>query len=95
MPGTVRENIAYARPDATDDEIEAAARQANAHEFIVRLRDGYSTALSGQGGGLSVGQRQRVAIARALLKDPKVSSLHTQTVATPSPTKLLLSRITN
>ncbi|HET6578217.1 MAG TPA: ABC transporter transmembrane domain-containing protein [Gemmatimonadales bacterium] len=70
--GTVRENIAYARPTATDAEVEAAARAAHAHEFIERLALGYETLVGERGIKLSGGQRQRVAIARAILKDPAV-----------------------
>lgn len=70
--GTIRENIAYARPDAGAAEIEAAARAAHAHEFIERLPSGYDTVVGERGVKLSGGQRQRVAIARAILKDPAV-----------------------
>ena len=70
--GTIRENIAYARPEATLAEVEAAARAAHAHEFIVRLPDGYETRVGERGVKLSGGQRQRVAIARVFLKDPAV-----------------------
>ena len=69
---TIRENIAYGRLDATDDEIEAAARAANAHDFIVRLEDGYDTVLGERGDTLSGGQRQRIAIARAVIRDARV-----------------------
>jgi subfamily B ATP-binding cassette protein MsbA len=69
---TVRANIAYGRPDATDDEIRAAAVAANAHEFIVQLPDRYHTVLGERGTRLSGGQRQRVAIARALLRDAPI-----------------------
>lgn len=69
---TVRDNIAYGRPEATLEEIEQAARAANAHTFITRLPEGYETIVGERGGRLSVGERQRVAIARALLKDPPV-----------------------
>ncbi|HEX5521525.1 MAG TPA: ABC transporter transmembrane domain-containing protein [Longimicrobiaceae bacterium] len=70
--GTIRENLAYARPDATQAEIEAAARAAHAHEFIRLLSDGYDTVVGERGVKLSGGQRQRIAIGRALLKDPAV-----------------------
>jgi ABC-type multidrug transport system fused ATPase/permease subunit len=68
--GTVRENIAYGRPDATDDAIVRAAKAAHAHEFIVKLDGGYDARLGERGVNLSGGQRQRISIARALLKDP-------------------------
>jgi subfamily B ATP-binding cassette protein MsbA len=70
--GTIRENIAYARPSATDADVQAAARAAHAHEFIERLPQGYETLVGERGVKLSGGQRQRVAIARAILKDPAV-----------------------
>ena len=69
---TIRENIAYGRLDATDDEIEAAARAANAHDFIVRLEEGYDTVLGERGDTLSGGQRQRIAIARAVIRDARI-----------------------
>jgi ABC-type multidrug transport system fused ATPase/permease subunit len=72
LGGTVRENIAFGRPGATEDEIERAARAADAHAFITRLPQGYET-LVGQGGTrLSGGQRQRIAIARAMVKDAPI-----------------------
>jgi ATP-binding cassette subfamily B protein/subfamily B ATP-binding cassette protein MsbA len=70
--GTVRDNLRYARLDASDREIEAAARAAHAHEFIVRLPHGYDTPLAQAGGSLSGGERQRLSIARALLKDAPI-----------------------
>jgi subfamily B ATP-binding cassette protein MsbA len=70
--GTIRENIAYARPDASLADIEAAARAAHAHEFVVRLPQTYDTIVGERGVKLSGGQRQRIAIARAILKDPRV-----------------------
>jgi len=70
--GSVRDNIAYGRHDADDAEIEDAARRANAHEFIVRLRDGYDTFIGERGVKLSGGQQQRLAIARAFLKSPQI-----------------------
>jgi ATP-binding cassette subfamily B multidrug efflux pump len=68
--GTVRDNIAYGREDATDEEVEAAARAAHAHSFIRRLPQGYQTLLSEDGGNLSQGQRQLLTIARAMLVNP-------------------------
>ena len=72
LNGSVRENIAYGCPDATDDQIEAAARSAQAHGFIQRLPQGYDTLIGDQGIRLSGGQRQRISLARALLKDPPI-----------------------
>jgi ABC-type multidrug transport system fused ATPase/permease subunit len=69
---TVRANIAYARADATDAEVEDAARAAHAHDFIVKLPNGYDTVVGERGGRLSGGQRQRLAIARALLKNASI-----------------------
>lgn len=70
--GTIRENIAYARPQATNEEVENAARQANAHEFIAKLENGYNTEIGERGLKLSGGQKQRIAIARALLKNAPI-----------------------
>jgi ABC-type multidrug transport system fused ATPase/permease subunit len=72
VEGTVRDNIALGKPDATDDEIVAAAKLANAHEFIERLPQGYDTWVGEGGALLSVGQRQRIALARALLRQPTI-----------------------
>ena len=69
---TIRENIRYGRLDATDEEVERAAKTANAHDFIVQLPNGYETVLGERGIGLSGGQRQRLSIARALLKDARI-----------------------
>jgi len=70
--GTIRENIAYGRPDASMEEIIAAARAAQAHEFISEMPDGYETLIGERGVGLSGGQRQRIAIARALILNPRI-----------------------
>jgi ABC-type multidrug transport system fused ATPase/permease subunit len=70
--GTVRDNIAYGRPEASDDEVRAAALAAHADEFIGRFKHGYSALLGERGVNLSGGQRQRISIARALLKNPRI-----------------------
>jgi ATP-binding cassette, subfamily B, bacterial len=70
--GTVRDNIAFGRPDATGEQVVAAARVVGAHDFVVALEDGYATELGERGSRLSLGQRQLVAFARALLADPRI-----------------------
>jgi len=79
--GTIAENIRYDRPEASDAEVEAAARAAQAHDFIEKLPQGYATLLGERGTTLSGGQRQRIAIARAILKDPPILLLDEATSA--------------
>ncbi|WP_343756841.1 ABC transporter ATP-binding protein [Deinococcus depolymerans] len=88
--GTVRENILYGRPGARPEEVEAAARAANAHEFITAFPQGYDTVVGERGVKLSGGQRQRVAIARAVLKDPRILILDEATSALDNESEALV-----
>jgi len=90
--GTVRDNILYGRPNADDREIEAGARAAEAHEFIVRLPNGYDTVVGERGQKLSGGQRQRLSIARAVLKDPPILILDEATSAVDNETEAAIQR---
>ena len=85
--GSIRDNIAYGRPDASDEEVEQVARAAQAHEFIMSFPDGYRTIVGERGVGLSGGQRQRIAIARALLRDPRILILDDSTSAVDAETE--------
>ena len=90
--GTVMDNIRYGKLDATDEECIAAAKLANAHDFITRLPDGYNTMLTGDGGGLSQGQRQLISIARAAVADPPVLILDEATSSIDTRTEALVQR---
>ena len=85
--GTIAENIAYGKPDASRAEVIAAARAAHAHEFILRLAHGYDSLVGERGQGLSGGERQRISIARALLIDPKILILDEATSSVDTETE--------
>jgi ABC-type multidrug transport system fused ATPase/permease subunit len=89
--GSIRENIAYGSPDASLEQIHAAARQANAHDFILELPEGYETLVGPRGTKLSGGQRQRIAIARAILADPRILLLDEATSALDSESERLVN----
>jgi len=89
---SIRENIAYGLPDATPDEIEAAARAAQLHEFILGLPEGYETRVGERGVTLSGGQKQRLAIARTLLLDPKILIMDDSTSSVDTRTEILINR---
>ena len=90
--GTVAENIAYARPDATREEIIHAAVQANAHDFICKMPEGYDTLLGSSSRSLSGGEKQRISIARAILADPKILILDEATSAVDTETELAIQK---
>ena len=88
--GTIKDNIRYGKLDATDEEIVAAAKAVNAHDFIMRLDKGYDTELLERGGGLSIGQRQLLAFARTMVSDPKILILDEATSSIDTKTELLV-----
>lgn len=90
--GTIRDNIAYGKPDATDEEIEKAARMAHAHSFIKRLPEGYNTVLSENGGNLSQGQKQLLCIARVMLKLPPMLILDEATSSIDTRTEIRIQK---
>ena len=90
--GTVAENIAYARPDATREEIIKAAIQASAHDFICKMPQGYDTILGSSNRALSGGEKQRISIARAILADPKILILDEATSAVDTETELAIQK---
>ena len=88
--GTIKDNIRYGKLDATDEEIIAAAKAVNAHDFIMKLEKGYDTELLERGGGLSIGQKQLLAFARTMVSDPKILILDEATSSIDTKTELLV-----
>ena len=88
--GTIKDNIRYGKLDATDEEIVAAAKAVHAHDFIMRLKDGYDTMLTERGGGLSVGQKQLLAFARTMVSEPNILILDEATSSIDTNTELLV-----
>jgi ATP-binding cassette subfamily B multidrug efflux pump len=91
--GTVRDNIRYGRPDASDEDVMAAAKAAQAHDFILELPEGYDTHVEQRGVNLSGGQKQRIAIARALLLHPKILILDDSTSAVDVETEARIQEV--
>ena len=91
--GTVAQNIAYGKPGATRQEIEAAARLAGAEKFILALKDGYDTYVGERGVKLSGGQKQRIAIARVFLKNPPILILDEATSALDNESEILVGPV--
>jgi ABC-type multidrug transport system fused ATPase/permease subunit len=89
---TIRENLAYGKPDATDEELVAAAQAAYAHDFITALPDGYDTAIGERGVKLSGGQKQRLALARAILADPAILILDEATSSVDAEAEFLIQQ---
>ena len=90
--GTIRENILYGRPDATDDEVIEAAKRANIHDYVMTLQNGYDTEIGERGVKLSGGQKQRLSIARVFLKDPAILILDEATSALDNTTEVLIQQ---
>ena len=90
--GTVKDNIRYGRPDASDEDVVRAARAAQAHDFVSKMPQGYDSRVEQRGGNLSGGQKQRLAIARALLVDPKILILDDSTSAVDVETETKIQR---
>ena len=90
--GTIRENIAYGRLDATDEEIMEAAKKANIHDYIMTLDEGYETNVGERGVKLSGGQKQRISIARVFLKNPAILILDEATSALDNATEMLIQQ---
>ena len=90
--GTIKDNIRYGKLDATDEEIIAAAKAVNAHDFIIKLEKGYDTVLKERGAGLSIGQRQLLAFARTMVSMPKILILDEATSSIDTQTELLVQQ---
>ena len=90
--GTIRENILYGRPDATEEEMISAAKRANIHDYVMTLEHGYDTEIGERGVKLSGGQKQRMSIARIFLKDPAILILDEATSALDNTTEVLIQQ---
>lgn len=90
--GTIRDNIKYGKPDATDEEMIEAAKAVHAHDFLIKLENGYDTEITERGGGLSIGQRQLIAFARTLVTDPKILILDEATSSIDTNTEILVQQ---
>ena len=90
--GTVKDNILYGKLDATDEEVIAAAKAVNAHDFIMKMEKGYDTELKEHGAGLSIGQRQLIAFARTMVSMPKILILDEATSSIDTHTEILVQR---
>ena len=95
FPGSIRDNIAYAKPSASDLEVFRAAKAANCHEFILKFPDSYDTYVGERGQRLSGGERQRISIARAILHDPKILILDEATASVDTETEKLIQEAIN
>jgi ATP-binding cassette subfamily B protein len=93
--GSIKENIAYGKMDASMDEIIEAAKKAQAHEFIMKLKDGYDTSVGEGGAKLSLGERQLISFARAIIKDPKILILDEATSSIDTETEVLIQDVMN
>lgn len=90
--GTIRDNIRYGKLDATDEEIEAAAKAVNAHEFIMKMEKGYDTEIAERGAGLSAGERQLIAFARTMVSDPRILILDEATSSIDTHTEIMVQK---